>query len=155
PIFLGALAVALALGALWLRGSLPRGAGSRAGLALGAFAAFSCFGCTAIALRRRLRKIPFHFQRWTQVHIALGSVGFLAALLHANGGIHGWLSGTLLVTFAGVFLTGWLGLAIYKLVPPIVTRIEGDTSQLVEDVENERQQLREELAHMLADAPAM
>jgi hypothetical protein len=155
PIILGAAAVALALVALWLLGSAPRGAGSRAGLSLGAFAGLSCFACAAIALRRRIRKIPFHFQRWTQVHIALGSVGFLAALLHANWALHGWLSGTLLVTFAGVFLTGWLGFAIYKLVPPIVTRIEGDTSQLVEDVENERQQLRDEVAQMTADAPAM
>src|SRR5262249_19672307 len=96
-----------------------------------------------------------HFHRWTQVHIALGTLGFVAALLHANFGIHGWLTGTLLIAFGGVVATGWLGWIIYKVVPPIVTRIEGETSQLVEDVQNDREQLAEELARLTEDAGSL
>jgi CRP-like cAMP-binding protein len=148
PVIIGAAAVLAGLIALWLKGSYPRGAGSKTGLILGGFAAFACFTCTLLAVRRRLRRIPGNFHRWTQVHIALGTLGFVAALLHSNFGIHGWLTGTLLIAFGGVVFTGWLGWIIYKVVPPVVTRIEGETSQLVEDVENEREQLSDELRNL-------
>lgn len=154
PVLIAGIALAAMMVGAWLFGSKPRGAGSVTGLALGGFAFFCCLGATALAMRRRLRKMPGTVQRWTQIHIALGALGFFAALLHANFGIHGWLTGTLLVVFGGVFLSGCAGQLIYTFVPPIITRIEGDRSMLVEDVHTELIQLSQEL-DALSDTPAM
>jgi len=146
PVIAGALVAAAALLAFWLLASRPRGAATGTGLALGGVAFAGCLGAVAIAARRRLRGLKLgSLQRWTQIHIALGALGFFAALLHANFSIHGWLTSALLLVFAGVFLSGFVGQAIYTLVPPIITRIEGDKSMLVEDVQNEKTQLEAEL----------
>jgi hypothetical protein len=99
-----------------------------------------------MAMRRRVRRWKLgSLQRWTQIHIALGAVGFFAALLHASFAMHGWLTSALLLVFAGVFLSGVAGQIIYTVVPPILTRIEGEKSMLVEDVRNEQAQLEAEL----------
>jgi hypothetical protein len=136
-----------------LFGSRPRAASSASGLFLGAFAFVGCLGATALAGRRRLRKLKLgSLQRWTQVHIAVGALGFFAALLHANFAIHGWLTATLLLIFGGVFLSGFIGQTIYTLVPPLITRIEGEKSMLVEDVRNEQVQLQQELAALTESA---
>jgi hypothetical protein len=156
PVVIAGLIAGAALLGAWLFGSKPRGAASSTGLALGVFAALACFGATALAVRRRVRKLGKlgTFQRWTQVHIALGAVGFFAALLHANFALHGWLTATLLVIFGGVFLSGFAGQMIYTFVPPALARIEGDKSMLVEDVWAERRQLEIELA-ALSDSREM
>jgi CRP-like cAMP-binding protein len=154
PVVAGGVVFACLLLATYLFGSKPHGAGSTSGLVLGAFGFFCCLGATALAARRRLRALPLGtLQRWTQVHIALGATGFFAALLHANFGIHGWLTSALLLVFGAVFLSGFLGQTIYTLVPPILTRIEGETSMLVEDVHNERRQLQKELAALVDSQP--
>lgn len=150
PVVIGALAAAALLVAVWLVGPKPRSAGTHAGLALGVVAFAGCLGAVALAARRRLRNLKLGtLQRWTQIHIAVGALGFLAALLHANFTIHGWLTGTLLTIFAGVFLSGFVGQLLYTRVPPIITRIEGEKSQLVEDVHTERVALEKELAALL------
>jgi Fe-S-cluster-containing dehydrogenase component len=148
PVLVGALVAAAMLLGAWLFGSKPRGAASATGVALGIAGAAACFGATLLAVRRRIRKLGKYgtFQRWTQIHIALGAVGFFAALLHANFSLHGWLTATLLMIFGGVFLSGFAGQLIYTLVPPLLARIEGDKSMLVEDVWAERKQLEIELA---------
>jgi ferredoxin len=146
PVIAGALVAGLALLATYLFLSHPRGAGTRSGLILGGVGFFAILGATALAGRRRMRGLKLGtLQRWTQIHIALGALGFFAALLHANFSIHGWLTSALLLTFGGVFLSGFFGQAIYLLVPPIITRIEGEKSMLVEDVHNEQRELTAEL----------
>jgi Fe-S-cluster-containing dehydrogenase component len=144
PIALGALGVAALLAVVWLAGA--RRPSSASGLLLGGFGFVAVLGATALAARRRLARWRLGtLQRWTQVHIALGALGFFAALLHADFALHGWLTGTLLVTFAGVFLSGCCGQIIYTRVPPLLARVEGEKSQLVEDVLNERLELEAEL----------
>jgi CRP-like cAMP-binding protein len=130
--------------------------GWRAGhmLSLGIFGAAACFGAIALAMRRRVRRWKLGgLQRWTQIHVALGALGFFAALLHANFAAHGWLTATLLFTFGGVFLSGVAGQLLYQLVPPMLARIEGDRSQLVEDVVNEKRELEMELASLCDSDP--
>jgi hypothetical protein len=123
-------------------------------LSLGIFAATACVGAVGLAARRRVRRWRAGgLQRWTQVHIALGALGFLGALLHANFTAHGWLTSILLLTFGGVFLSGFLGQLLYEMVPPMLARIEGDRSQLVEDVLNEHRELRVELASLCDSLP--
>jgi hypothetical protein len=123
-------------------------------LSLGIFGATACVGAVGLAMRRRVRRWRLGgLQRWTQIHIALGALGFFGALLHANFAAHGWLTSLLLFTFGGVFLSGILGQLLYQLVPPMLARIEGERSQLVEDVLNERRELQVELASLCDSAP--
>jgi hypothetical protein len=153
PVALGALGVAALLGAVWLLGA--RRAASPSGIALGGFGLVAVLGATALAARRRIRRYGLgSLERWTQVHVALGALGLLAALLHANFTLGGMVTGALLVVFGAVFLSGAFGQLLYKAVPPLLARIEGETSQLVEDVWSERAALETELAALTA-APAL
>jgi Fe-S-cluster-containing dehydrogenase component len=145
PVLIPALFVAALLVLGWRMGLM---------LSLGIFAATACVGAVGLAARRRVRRWRAGgLQRWTQVHIALGALGFLGALLHANFTAHGWLTSILLLTFGGVFLSGFLGQLLYQMVPPMLARIEGDRSQLVEDVLNEHRELRVELASLCDSLP--
>ena len=145
PVILPSLLVAALLVVGWHFGAM---------LSLGIFGALACFGAVMLAARRRVRRWKLGgLQRWTQVHIALGALGFFAALLHANFAAHGWLTAILLCTFGGVFLSGFLGQLLYQTVPPMLARIEGERSQLVEDVLNERRELQVELASLCDSAP--
>ncbi len=140
PVIIPSLIVAALLVAGWRFGFM---------LSLGIFGAAACFGAVALAMRRRIRRWKLGgLQRWTQVHIALGALGFFAALLHANFSVHGWLTSILLFTFGGVFLSGIVGQFLYQLVPPMLARIEGEKSLLVEDVLNEKRELTVELASL-------
>jgi CRP-like cAMP-binding protein len=156
PVTLIGAFFALCLLAAYVIGGRPRGPSTSAGLGLGLFAAAACLGAVALAVKRRTRKVVLGtIQRWTQVHIALGGLGFFAALLHANFRLHGLVSGLLLVTFGLVFATGLLGVWLYRRVPPILARVEGERALLVEDVENERGQLVDEIDALCEAAPEL
>jgi CRP-like cAMP-binding protein len=145
PVAIPALVVAALLVLVWRMGFM---------LSLGIFGATACVGAVALAMRRRVRRWRLGgLQLWTQIHIALGALGFFAALLHANFAAHGWLTSILLFTFGGVFFSGILGQLLYQMVPPMLARIEGDRSQLVEDVLNERRELAVELASLCDSEP--
>jgi CRP-like cAMP-binding protein len=145
PVILPSLAAAALLVLAWRAGWM---------WSLGIFGATACFGAVGLAMRRRVRRWKLAgLQRWTQVHIALGALGFFAALLHANFAAHGWLTAILLFTFGAVFLSGVCGQVLYSSVPPMLARIEGETSQLVEDVHNEKRELAMELASLCDSAP--
>jgi Fe-S-cluster-containing dehydrogenase component len=140
PVALVELVIAFGLVALWRRG---------AALPLGIFGAGAIVGAVMLAARRRVRRWRLGtLHRWTQIHVALGALGFLAALLHSNFQVGGFATAALLFVFGGVFLSGCLGQFLYYVAPPILARIEGEKSLLVEDVVNERRELQRELASL-------
>jgi len=78
-------------------------------------------------------------------HIYLGVIAGVVLLFHGGSHGGGLLTGTLMLSFDLVILSGLFGLACYFIAPRIMTSIEGDPL-LIEDLEGRRAELREELA---------
>ncbi len=147
-VFAATLGVALLLVALHGFG-LSRGRfdpGRGLGLLFGVVAAAGYVFAAAYPWRRRASRLA-PARVWTQAHVYLGSLAFLAALLHAGLARPQGLVATALLLLSGwTTLTGLLGTALQKWIPSRLTeglRVE----VLLERIEELR-------ARLVADADA-
>lgn len=139
--FLGFAGI-VAMVAFFLQSPGPHQGGSPSGLIFG----FLSTGLIGTALfygaRKKMRKIgkgPLEW--WTQFHMVIGVLGFVAALAHAGFQLTGILTTVLLMLFALELVTGLLGQYIYMVVPSQLTRLEREgQAKLIEDL------LEEEIA---------
>jgi len=140
---LGVLAVAL-LGILgaYFASPQPRSGGTAWGLGFGVVSTACIAAAMFLGARKRMRNASLgHMEVWTQFHMVIGAVGFVAMLAHAGFQVNGVFTAVLLLVFALEILTGVAGQAIYMVVPRILTRLErGGLAKLIEDL------LEEELA---------
>jgi ferredoxin len=130
----------------------PHRGGTTLGLGFGVAATACILFAMFLGARKRMRnKSLGNMEVWTQFHMVVGVLGFLAALAHAGFRITGVFTTLLLVLFAIEVLTGFLGQAIYMIAPRILTRLERhDLAKLIEDLVQEEIDLRtgiEELTH--------
>jgi Fe-S-cluster-containing dehydrogenase component/CRP-like cAMP-binding protein len=110
------------------------------------FVGLGCIGVGVAYLARkqvyRRRWKPLRY--WLLAHVYFSIIG--AGVFLAHGGWHsgGLLTTTLMLSFDLVILSGLFGLACYKLLPRVMTRIEG-TPLLIEDLRARRQELKDDL----------
>jgi Fe-S-cluster-containing dehydrogenase component/CRP-like cAMP-binding protein len=151
---LGLLAIAGVLAAVARAGGPLRG-GSATGLALGALAAACLLAAASQGVRKRLRDAAIGgLEAWTQFHMVLGAVGFLAAVAHAGFQVTGVFTTLLLVAFAFEVGTGVAGQLIYATAPTALTRLERHgLARLVEDLYEEEAELERSIAELVATLP--
>jgi Fe-S-cluster-containing dehydrogenase component len=157
PISLGAFAVALlGLVLLYVSSPGPHVGGSRVGLMFGGAATTFLFAATLLGARKRLRNVALgNLEVWTQVHMLLGGLGFVSALMHSGFRLTGVLTTLLALVFAFEVLTGVVGQAIYMVVPRILTRLErGGLAKLVEDLLEENLELEKGTRELIEKSPA-
>lgn len=156
-VSLAVFAVGLAglIGA-FLRSPAPRVGGSAWGLTFGVVAT----GCLAFAMllgaRKRMRTRALgHLEVWTQYHMVVGALGFVAALAHAGFRITGVFTTALLAVFAVEVATGIAGQVLYTVVPRLLTRLERHgLAKLIEDLLAEEIELSDGIAELVDRAPA-
>jgi Fe-S-cluster-containing dehydrogenase component len=130
--------------------------GSPSGLIFG----FVSTGFIATALfygaRKKMRKLgkgPLEW--WTQFHMVVGVLGFVAALAHAGFQLTGILTSVLLMLFGLELITGLLGQYIYMVVPTQLTRLERDgQAKLIENLLEEEIALIGSTQELLASVPS-
>jgi len=89
---------------------------------------------------------------WMLSHIYLGILAGVILLVHGGTSSGGLLTTLLMISFDLVIATGLFGVAVYVIVPRLMTRIEREPL-LLEDLEARREELRAELVRA-ADATA-
>lgn len=95
-------------------------------------------------------------ESWTQLHMTFGGIGFVAALAHADYSVSGIGTTLLLLLFAFEIITGVTGQLLYTRVPKLLTHIEkAGNSKLIEDLYDERNELRVGLREILIKQPAV
>jgi ferredoxin len=95
-------------------------------------------------------------ESWTQLHMTFGGIGFVAALAHADYSVSGIGTTLLLLLFAFEIITGVSGQLLYTRVPKLLTHIEkAGNSKLIEDLYDERNELRVGLREILIKQPAV
>ncbi|MCA1634445.1 MAG: 4Fe-4S dicluster domain-containing protein [Acidobacteria bacterium] len=91
----------------------------------------------------RRRAGPLRY--WMLAHVYIGLIAGIVLLLHGGRNSGGLLTSLLMVSLDVAIVSGLFGIGCYKLVPRIMTSIEGDPL-LVEDLRARRRELREMLA---------
>lgn len=138
-IFLSALFGVVSIGgmaAFYLGASEPHRGGSPRGLTFGLISTLLIGVALAYGARKKIRRVALGpLEWWTQFHMVVGIVGFVAALAHAGFQITGVLTALLLLLFGLEVLTGVLGQYIYMVVPGQLTRLERHgQAKLIEDL---------------------
>jgi Fe-S-cluster-containing dehydrogenase component/CRP-like cAMP-binding protein len=85
---------------------------------------------------------------WMLAHIYVGAIAGVVLLLHSGTRSGGLLTSLLYVAFDLTILSGIVGIICYVVAPRIMTRIEGEPL-LVEDLENRRKELRQDVRTIL------
>jgi Fe-S-cluster-containing dehydrogenase component len=80
---------------------------------------------------------------WMLAHVYIGAIAGVVLLLHSGTRTGGLLTSLLYVAFDLTIISGLIGIAAYVFAPRIMTRIEGEPL-LVEDLENRREELRQD-----------
>jgi len=149
------VACAVAIIAAAVLAHAPLRGGSAVGLPLGV-AALACLGGAAsLGARKRMRNTAIGgLEAWTQFHMVLGAVGFLAAVAHAGFQVTGVFTTLLLLVFAFEVATGLAGQVIYATVPTTLTRLERHgLARLVEDLLDEQGTLERTIGELVATIP--
>ena len=133
----------------------PRTGGTPWGLGFGIGAAAAIFFAMFLGARKRMRNVSIGpMEVWTQFHMVIGILGFLAALAHAGFKITGIFTTMLMVVFALEILTGVLGQALYMTLPKILTRLErSGVAKLIEDLLEEELELQRGMEELLHKSP--
>lgn len=150
-----ALACAGVLGAYFVSPE-PRSGGTPWGLGFGVGSAACIVFALFLGARKRMRNSDIgRLEVWTQFHMVIGLVGFLAALAHAGFQITGVFTTVLLLVFALEIVTGVLGQAIYMIVPRILTRLErAGLAKLIEDLYEEEMELDRGVREITQKSPS-
>jgi Fe-S-cluster-containing dehydrogenase component/CRP-like cAMP-binding protein len=109
-------------------------------------------GVMSYPVRRQIyRKRRGPLRYWLLSHTYLGVIAGIMLLLHGGTSSGGALTTLLMISFDLVILTGILGIALYLIIPRMLTRIEG-SPLLVDDLKQRRDELQKELAE-IASSP--
>lgn len=96
------------------------------------------------------RPVTIDLRHWLPGHMLLALGACILAGVHA-GGTASSPQGLLLQTlFVGVMGTGVVGVALYRFVPPLLTRLE-DSPALLEDLEEQEAALTQALEEIVAE----
>jgi len=102
--------------------------------------------------RRRIytrRAGPLRY--WLLSHTYAGTIAGIMILLHGGSDSGGALTTSLMISFDLVILTGLFGMLLYLVVPRLLTKIEG-APLLIDDLKQRREELRKEIAGIIASA---
>ncbi len=111
-------------------------------------------GVMTYPIRRQIyRRRAGPLRYWLLLHAYLGVVAGLVLLLHGGTSSGGLLTTLLMVSFDLVIATGLLGMALYYVIPRLLTRIE-EQPLLIEDLIARKGELADEIATELSDLPA-
>tara|TARA_R110002096_G_scaffold299503_6_gene494220 strand:- start:140298 stop:142535 length:2238 start_codon:yes stop_codon:yes gene_type:complete len=126
------------------------------GLGFGIAAAACIVFALMLGARKKLSNHGLgRLESWTQLHMTFGGIGFVAALAHADYGVAGIGTTLLMLLFAVEVITGIAGQLLYTIVPKLLTHLEkAGNSKLIEDLYDERNELREGLREILIKQPA-
>jgi len=115
-------------------------------------AATCLFSAASLGIRKRMRDTAIGgLEAWTQFHMVLGAVGFLAAVAHAGFQVTGVFTTLVLLVFAFEVATGLAGQVIYATVPTTLTRLERHgLARLVEDLLDEQAALERTIGELVA-----
>jgi Fe-S-cluster-containing dehydrogenase component/CRP-like cAMP-binding protein len=108
---------------------------------LGGVAAVMTYPARKQVYRRRAGPLRY----WMLMHVYLGLIAGIVLLLHGGRTTGGLLTSVLMISFDAVILTGLFGVAVYLVVPRVMTSIEGEPL-LIEDLRARREELSETLA---------
>lgn len=135
--------------AAWLAPWSPK---SAAGLAFGTLAALLFFFDMAYPARRP-RATPLRSARhWLQAHVYLGSLAFLAVLMHTGFELpHGWFGWALLLLSFWTTFTGLVGVFLQKWIPSTLAD-NLSVEALFERIPELVAKLREEADHLMDGA---
>jgi len=150
--------LALAVAAIvfgYVTAAAPHTGGSSRGLLFGIVGAGAIGAAVFHGARRRMYNASIgNAEMWTQFHMVVGAIGFVAALAHAGFQVTGIFTTLLLLVFAVEILTGVLGQIIYMVVPRLLTRLErGGLAKLIEDLHEEDLALGKGLAELTERSP--
>ena len=139
----------------YLMSPAPRTGGTPWGLGFGIGASGAIFFAMFLAARKRMRNTSLGpLEVWTQFHMVVGLLGFLAALAHAGFQITGLFTTILLIVFALEILTGVLGQAAYMVLPSMLTRLERQgLAKLIEDLFEEEMTLQQGIDEITQKSP--
>lgn len=84
---------------------------------------------------------------WLLIHTYLGTIAGIMILLHGGTKSGGILTTGLMISFDLTILTGLLGIALYLIVPRMMTRIE-ESPLLLDDLTHRREELEMELVDL-------
>lgn len=84
---------------------------------------------------------------WLMSHVYIGVLAGFLLLVHGGTTSGGLLTSLLMISFDLVIASGLFGVFCYLIVPPLMTRIEGEPL-LLEDLQARREELRAELVRL-------
>ena len=84
---------------------------------------------------------------WLLSHVYVGVLAGFLILVHGGTSSGGLLTSLLMISFDLVIASGMFGVFCYLVVPPLMTRIEGEPL-LLEDLQTRREELRAELVRL-------
>lgn len=84
---------------------------------------------------------------WLMSHVYVGVLAGFLILVHGGTNSGGLLTTLLMISFDLVIASGLFGVFCYLVVPPLMTRIEGEPL-LLEDLQARREELRAELVRL-------
>jgi Fe-S-cluster-containing dehydrogenase component/CRP-like cAMP-binding protein len=84
---------------------------------------------------------------WMMSHVYIGVLAGFLILVHGGTSSGGLLTSLLMISFDLVIASGLFGVFCYLVVPPLMTRIEGEPL-LLEDLQTRREELRAELVRL-------
>ncbi|MBL4634136.1 MAG: hypothetical protein JKY56_09700, partial [Kofleriaceae bacterium] len=134
----------------------PHTGGTPLGLAYGIASALMVAMALFYGARKKMRRVGLGpLEWWTQFHMVIGVLGFVAALAHAGFQITSVLTALLLLLFGLEVITGVLGQYIYMTVPSKLTRLEKDgQAKLIEDLLEEDIGLSASIDELMGSLPA-
>jgi hypothetical protein len=133
----------------------PHKSGGPIGLTFGILGATGIATALSLGARKKLANHGLgRRESWTQFHMVIGSLGFVAALAHAGFAVTGVFATFLMLLFAVEIATGVYGQILYSTVPPVLTRLErSGNAKLIEDLLEEQMNLREGIHEIVLKAP--
>ncbi len=133
----------------------PYLASSGLGLLFGIIAASCLFLALFLGARKRLSNHGLgRLEGWTQFHMVIGALGFVASLAHADFSVTGIATTALMLLFLLEVLTGITGQILYSQIPKILTNLEKHSkAKLIEDLYDERKQLKEGIQEIIFREP--
>ena len=107
--------------------SVPRG-GSITGYVLGILGTLLIIVLMLLSVRKRQYQRPMgRLDTWMRIHVFLGIITCMIVGMHAGFMVAGTISVVLTVVFVLVIVSGFVGTALYEILPHTIVRMGNDT----------------------------